>query len=117
MKSEKSEKSGIVFEDIFSMGFNRTNRKFGNCRDYRDVDIGIFQIMITTYIQTDEPEHSGASFARLEKQTNFSLLTGLLFWGTLSDLITIRLVIFYSGLGLIFVGIWIIMSGEKTVNK
>ena len=52
LKSEKSEKSGIVFEDIFSMGFNRTNRKFGNCRDYRDVDMATYHMLKLTTEQT-----------------------------------------------------------------
>ena len=52
LKSEKSEKSGMVFEDIFSMGFNRTNRKFGNCRDYRDVDMATYHMLKLTTEQT-----------------------------------------------------------------
>lgn len=45
-------KSGMVFEDIFSMGFNRTNRKFGNCRDYRDVDMATYHMLKLTTEQT-----------------------------------------------------------------
>lgn len=45
---QEEVKSGMVFEDIFSMGFNRTNRKFGNYREYRDVDMATYYMMRLT---------------------------------------------------------------------
>lgn len=52
LKIEKSEKNDKVFEDIFSMGFNRTNRKFGYCREYRDVEMATYHMLKLTREQT-----------------------------------------------------------------
>lgn len=42
----------MAFEDIFSLGFNRRSRKFGNCREYRDVDMATYHMLKLTREQT-----------------------------------------------------------------
>lgn len=44
----------ISFKDIFSLEFNRTNRKFGYLREYRDVDMATYHMLGLTEDQTME---------------------------------------------------------------
>lgn len=53
-KLQEEIKDGMPFEEIYSREFNRTNRKFGNCRDYRDVDLATYHMMGLTEEQIME---------------------------------------------------------------
>lgn len=46
--------NGMDFETVFSLEYNRTNRKFGYCREYRDVDMATYHMLGLTEEETME---------------------------------------------------------------
>ena len=45
---------GLDFKTIFSLEYNRTNRKFGYSREYRDVDMATYHMLGLTEEETME---------------------------------------------------------------
>ena len=68
-------KGGMSFEDIFTMGFNRTSRKFGICREYRSVDMATYYMLrLTTDQAFDIIREKMMGFAKQSMQCAVSLL-------------------------------------------
>lgn len=68
--------------------------------------INIFQIRVVTCLQSISTAiDRGAVFSKMEIYTNITLPVGMVIWGLVSDIISIKYSLVLSGIGLFIVGV------------